>query len=91
MSEAFSRIFKNFISDSIEDQNQDITLIKLLSGIIFGFLSITIAFTIATNGQQIMQEIFSFKFTNDVIYLLIGAFILIFTLTKIGTKKSNSD
>lgn len=90
MLELVQNVFKFFIPDSIEDNSQKTTDIKLATGIVFGFTLVGIAIAIVTgNGQVIMQRIHDNEISNDVIYLLLGVLIIWFTLTKIGIKKSN--
>lgn len=90
MLERVQNLFKFVIPDSIEDKSQKTTDIKLATGIVFGFALVAIAFAIVTgNGQVIMQRFRDIEISNDVIYLLLGVFFIWFTLTKIGTKKSN--
>ncbi len=90
MLENIMSAIKFFTPSRIDDESTSITLIKLATGIVLGFSLIAIAFATLTSFSQLVFEKFgSFEISNATIYILIGVFIILFTLTKIGIKKDD--
>ncbi|MFN6517564.1 MAG: hypothetical protein RMY29_024200 [Nostoc sp. CreGUA01] len=79
-----------FTPNRIDDETKSITLIKLATGIVAGFSLIAIAFATLTSFSQLVVEKFGVvEISNATIYIFIGVFIILLTLTKIGIKKDD--
>lgn len=90
MLEDIMSAIRFFTPNRIDDKSENITIFKLLGGIITGLSLIAIAFATLTSFSQLIVEKFGiFEISNATIYIFIGAFFIWLTLTKIGTKKDD--
>lgn len=82
-----------FIPDKgIEDVGENIALLKVLGGIIAGLCLFALAFAVLTGtAVQMIEVVAGIAVSNATIYVLLGAFLIWFTLTRIGVKNKDSN